>query len=62
MPATPTCARSQIDSLVKSVLGFYDQNSKQLVIVTDRAQMGVRDRVTYAHEFTHQLARISTTT
>jgi len=47
--------QSQIDSLVKSVLGFYDQNSKQLVIVTNRAQMGVRDRVTYAHEFTHSL-------
>ncbi len=47
--------QSQIDSLVKNVLGFYDQNSKQLVIVTDRAQMGVRDRITYAHEFTHSL-------
>ena len=47
--------QSQIDSMVKSVLGFYDQNSKQLVVVTDRAQMGVRDRVTYAHEFTHSL-------
>jgi hypothetical protein len=47
--------QSQIDSMVKSVLGFYDQNSKQLVIVTDRAQMGVRDKITYAHEFTHSL-------
>jgi hypothetical protein len=47
--------QSQIDSMVKSILGFYDHNSKQLVIVTDRAQMGVRDRVTYAHEFTHSL-------
>ncbi len=47
--------QSQIDSLVKNVLGFYDQNSKQLVIVTDRTQMGVHDKVTYAHEFTHSL-------
>jgi hypothetical protein len=47
--------QAQIDDLVKSVLGFYDQNSKQLVIVTDRAQMGVRDKITYAHEFTHSL-------
>jgi hypothetical protein len=46
---------SEIDSMVKSVLGFYDQNSKQLVIVTDRAQMGVTDKITYAHEFTHSL-------
>jgi hypothetical protein len=47
--------QAQIDSLVKGVLGFYDQNTKQLVVVTDRAQMGVRDKVTYAHEFTHSL-------
>jgi len=25
------------------------------VVVTDRAQMGVRDKITYAHEFTHSL-------
>jgi hypothetical protein len=47
--------QSQIDSMVKGILGFYDQNSKQLIVVTDRAQMGVRDKVTYAHEFTHSL-------
>lgn len=47
--------QSEIDDMVKSVLGFYDHDSKQLVVVTDRAQMGVRDRVTYAHEFTHSL-------
>lgn len=46
---------SQIDSAVKSILGFYDQRSKQLVIISSRANMGVRDRVTYAHEFTHSL-------
>lgn len=45
----------EIESMVKSVLGFYDQRTKQLVVVTDRAQMGVRDRVTYAHEYTHSL-------
>ena len=47
--------QAQIDDMVKSVLGFYDQNSKQLVIVTERAKMGVRDKITYAHEFTHSL-------
>jgi hypothetical protein len=47
--------QSEIDSMVKGILGFYDQQSKQLVVVTDRAQMGVGDRVTYAHEFTHSL-------
>jgi hypothetical protein len=47
--------QSEIDTMVKGILGFYDQQTKQLVVVTDRAQMGVRDRVTYAHEFTHSL-------
>jgi len=47
--------QSEIDGMVKGILGFYDQQTKQLVVVTDRAQMGVRDRVTYAHEFTHSL-------
>lgn len=46
---------SQIDTLAKSILGFYDHETKDLVIVTDRATMGVSDRVTYAHEFTHSL-------
>ncbi len=53
--ATTNLRESEIDSMVKGILGFYDQQSKQLVIVTDRAQIGVRDRVTYAHEFTHSL-------
>jgi hypothetical protein len=46
---------AQIDGMVKNILGFYDHTTRQLVVVTDRAQMGVRDRVTYAHEFTHSL-------
>jgi hypothetical protein len=45
----------QIDSLTKSVLGFYDQETKQLVVVTEKPSMTVHDRVTYAHEFTHSL-------
>lgn len=47
--------KQQIEALTKSVLGFYDQETKNLVVVTNRSQMGVGDRVTYAHEFTHSL-------
>ena len=47
--------KSQVDTMVKSVLGFYDQRTKQLVVVTNRPQMGVHDRITYAHETTHSL-------
>lgn len=47
--------QAQIDSAARSILGFYDHDTKQLVVVTDRATMGVGDRVTYAHEYTHSL-------
>lgn len=47
--------KQQIEALTKSVLGFYDHETKNLVVVTNRPRMGVRDRVTYAHEFTHSL-------
>lgn len=47
--------KAQVDTMVKSVLGFYNQETKQLVIVTSRPQMGVHDRITYAHETTHSL-------
>jgi hypothetical protein len=55
MPAASADRAAQVDDAVKSILGFYDHTTKQLVVVTDRATMGVSDRVTYAHEFTHSL-------
>ncbi|MBC8162570.1 MAG: hypothetical protein H7Z42_15270 [Roseiflexaceae bacterium] len=45
----------QIESLADSVLGFYDHDTKQLVVVTRRPKIGVQDRITYAHEFAHSL-------
>lgn len=45
----------QIDQFVNNVLGFYDQETKQLVVITDRPKMGIGDQITYAHEFTHNL-------
>lgn len=53
--STENLRESQIETMTKSVLGFYDQQTKKLVVVTNRPQMGVHDRVTYAHEFTHSL-------
>lgn len=47
--------KAQIDTLSKNILGFYRHDTKRLVVVTDRPLMGVGDRVTYAHEFTHSL-------
>jgi hypothetical protein len=55
MPAAGADRAAQVDDAVRSILGFYDHTTKQLVVVTDRPTMGVMDRVTYAHEFTHNL-------
>jgi hypothetical protein len=55
MPAASADRAAQVDDAVKSILGFYDHMTKQLVVVTDRPTMGVSDRVTYAHEYTHSL-------
>jgi chromosome segregation ATPase len=55
MPAAGADRTAQVDDAVRSILGFYDHTTKQLVVVTDRPTMGVLDRVTYAHEFTHNL-------
>jgi hypothetical protein len=55
MPISSADRAAQVDDAVKSILGFYDHTTKQLVVVTDRATMGVSDRITYAHEFTHNL-------
>lgn len=55
MPAAGADRAAQVDDAVRSILGFYDHTTKQLVVVTDRPTMGVSDRVTYAHEFTHNL-------
>jgi hypothetical protein len=55
MPANGANRAAQVDDAVKNILGFYDHTTKQLVVITDRPTMGVRDRVTYAHEFTHSL-------
>ncbi len=54
-PGEADLRQSEIDSLVASVLGFYDHNTKQLVVVTGRSRIGMEDKVTYAHEFTHNL-------
>src|SRR5262245_37609195 len=55
MPAVGADRKAQVDDAVRSILGFYDHTTKQLVVVTDRPTMGVSDRVTYAHEYTHSL-------
>ncbi|MEM8533516.1 MAG: hypothetical protein AAGF95_21930 [Chloroflexota bacterium] len=51
----PDLREDQIDELARSVLGFYNHETKDLVVVTERATMGTTDQMTYAHEFAHSL-------
>ena len=37
------------------VIGYYDQDAKQLFIVSHDGGLGPTERLTYAHEFTHEL-------
>lgn len=47
-------AELQLQLLGDGVLGFYDDNEKRMVIVTD-AGLDALAKVTYAHEYTHAL-------
>ena len=47
-------AELQLQLLGDSVLGFYDDIGKRMVVVSD-AGLDVEARITYAHEYTHAL-------
>ncbi len=47
-------AELQLQLLGDQVLGFYDDNEKRMVVVSD-AGLDVEARITYAHEYTHAL-------
>jgi hypothetical protein len=47
-------AELQLELLGDSVLGFYDDVRKRMVVVSD-AGLDVEARITYAHEYTHAL-------
>ena len=45
----------QIDLLSEQIAGYYDPETKELVVVTDQGDLGVTDKVTMAHEIVHAL-------
>ena len=47
-------AEIQLELLSAGVLGFYNENDKRMVVVSDTG-LDVQARVTYAHEYTHAL-------
>jgi len=44
-----------VELLGSQVAGFYDQETKELYVIARSGGLGVSERVTYAHEFTHAL-------
>ncbi|MEO8247239.1 MAG: hypothetical protein ABI622_09005 [Chloroflexota bacterium] len=47
-------AELQLELLTDQVIGFYDQDRRRMVVVTD-AGVDAQARMTYAHEYTHAL-------
>ena len=54
LEADEDVAELQLELLGDSVLGFYDDTDKRMVVVSD-AGLDVEARITYAHEYTHAL-------
>jgi hypothetical protein len=54
LDADQDVAALQLELLGDSVLGFYDDTDKRMVVVSD-AGLDVEARITYAHEYTHAL-------
>jgi hypothetical protein len=44
-----------LDLLGSQVVGFYDQTSKQMYVITSSGAIGPIEEITYAHEFDHAL-------
>ncbi len=44
-----------IELYSEDILGMYDDEARQLFIITDRGTLGAVERVTFAHEFQHVL-------
>ena len=44
-----------VDVLSEQVIGFYDYESGELYVVSDREELGPMEKVTFAHEYTHAL-------
>jgi hypothetical protein len=45
----------QLDLLTEQVLGYYDQETKELVVVSDDQDLSAADKVTTSHELVHSL-------
>ena len=55
LPADALLGDLLVDLLGSQVAGFYDPETKELVVVSRSGKIGAAEKVTFAHEFTHAL-------
>jgi hypothetical protein len=55
LPAGSSLEQLELDLQAGQVIGFYDWVSKQLYILSQSGGVGVLQKVTFSHEFTHAL-------
>ncbi len=55
LPADASLGDLYVDLLGSQVAGFYDPETKELVVVSKSGAIGAIEKVTFAHEFTHAL-------
>jgi hypothetical protein len=55
LPADADLGTLYVDLLGSQVAGFYDPETKELVVVSRSGQVGATEKVTFAHEFVHAL-------
>ena len=55
LPAGASLGDLYVDLLGSQVAGFYDPETKEMVVVSKSGAIGATEKVTFAHEFTHAL-------
>jgi hypothetical protein len=55
MPADASLQTLYLDLLGSQVVGFYDEHSKQMYVISTTGAIGSIEQITYAHEFDHAL-------
>jgi hypothetical protein len=55
LPADADLGELYVDLLGSQVAGFYDPETKELVVVSRSGRIGANEKVTFAHEFVHAL-------
>jgi len=55
LPADASLQALYLNLLTSQVVGFYDQRTKEMYVVSTSGQIGPVEQITYAHEFDHAL-------